>query len=51
MKQAFGKVWNGTATPEEVLRQVQNHLQAELEKSQHRWSRLAGILQKQWSSP
>lgn len=51
MKQAFGKVWSGTATPEQVLRDVQNHLQAELEKNQQRWSRLAGILQKQWSSP
>lgn len=51
MKQAFGKVWSGAAQPQSALEEVQQHLQAEYENHQRRWSRLADTLQRQWDAP
>lgn len=51
MKQAFGKVWTGRASPREALGEVQAHLQAQFEHRQRRWDRVSEKLQEIWSGP
>ena len=49
MKQAFGKVWTGAASPREALADVQSRLQAEFERRRARWDRVAAALQEGWN--
>lgn len=51
MKQAFGKVWTGRASPREALGEVQAHLQSQFEHRQRRWERVSEKLQEIWNNP
>lgn len=49
MKQAFDRVWAGTADAPSALNEVQVHSQAAFVKSQERWDRLSTRLTTQWA--
>ena len=49
MKQAFDRVWAGTADAREALQEVQTHSQGVFQKSEERWQRLSGKLTAEWA--
>ncbi len=48
MKQAFGRVWDGSTDPKAALDDVQQHSEDVFEKRQERWDRVAGKVNAQW---
>ena len=48
MKQAFGRVWDGSTDAKAALDDVQEHAEDVFEKRQERWERVVGKLSAEW---